>query len=65
MLLKAFNFYWILDEVSKKTYVVNNNKDILLRFKEKMCPSEHKFIATFFFVLTIGNYWKLALFLTQ
>ncbi len=32
----------------QKTNVVNNNKNILLRFKEKMCPAVHIFIATFF-----------------
>jgi hypothetical protein len=31
-----------------KNDVVNNNKDIFLRFKEKMCLAVHIFIATFF-----------------
>ena len=33
---------------STKTNVVNNYKDILMRFKEKICPAVHIFIAIFF-----------------
>ena len=32
----------------KKTDVVNNDKDILLRFTEKICPAVHMLIANFF-----------------
>ena len=50
----------------QKNNVVNNNKDIILRFKEKMCAKKysvnctqlsdiHVFIETFFFVFVICN----------
>ena len=47
LLLKAMNTNLNLWKVSKKTNVVNNNTDILLRFKDKMCPTVHIFTATF------------------